>query len=81
MNTPNGFTKSDAGGYYRHTVLGGYTYRYYVAVWDYLLYDFGFGPIWCRQLMNDYSPSVTVVGGHSYTGLDTFLRSTGPIGC
>ena len=81
VNTSGGQTLSDPSGNYSHTVLAGYTYRYYVSTWFYMQFNFGFGPVLCRQLWADTSPSVSVVGGRNYPNLDTFLQPTGPIGC
>ena len=81
MNTPGGHSVSNASGNYTNTVVAGYTYRYYVWFWNYLQYNFGFGPILCQQLWDDASASVTAVGGQNYPHLDTFLQPTGPIGC
>ena len=81
VNTPGGQSVSNASGNYTNTVVAGYTYRYYVSALFYLQYNFGFGPILCHQLWADASPYVTAVGGHNYSGMDTFLQPTGPIGC
>ncbi len=81
MNTPGGQTLSNASGNYSHTVLAGYTYRYYVSAWFYMPFNFGGVIIQCHQLWADTSASVAAVGGQNYPNLDTFLQPTGPIGC
>ena len=81
VNTSGGQSLSNASGNYGNTVVAGFTYRYYVWTRVYYTYNFGYGPVLCNQVWADTSPSVTTVGGRSYTGLDTTLQPTGPIGC
>ena len=81
VNTSGGQTLSDASGNYSHTVLAGYTYRYYVWFRFYMPFNFGGVIIQCHQLWADASASVTAVGGQNYPNLDTFPQPTGPIGC